>query len=40
MSAERGKLVSALNVAARILGAAMTAVAVEIFYISGTMMPA
>jgi len=33
MNAERRKLVSALNVAARIPGAAMTALAVEIFCI-------
>jgi len=32
-NAERRRLVSALNVAARILGAAMSAVVVEIFYI-------
>lgn len=39
MNAKRGKLVSALNVAARIPGAAMIAVVVGIFCISGTMIP-
>lgn len=40
MNAKRRKLVSALNVAARILGAAITAVVVEIFCISRTKIPA
>jgi len=40
MNARRRKLVSALNVAARIPGEAITAVAVGIFCISGTMMHA
>lgn len=40
MNVKRRKPVSALSVAARILGGAMTALAVEIFYISGTMIPA
>lgn len=40
MNVKRRKLASALNVAARILGEAMTAVAVGIFCILGTMIPA
>jgi len=39
MNAKRRKLVSALNVAAKTLGAATTAVVVEIFCISRTMIP-
>jgi hypothetical protein len=40
MNAKRRKLVSALNVAARIPGEAITALVVGIFSISGTMIPA
>ena len=40
MNVKRRKPVSALSVAARIPGGATTAVAVEIFCISGTMIPA
>jgi hypothetical protein len=40
MNAKIRKLVSALNVAARIPGAAITALVVGIFSISGTMIPA
>lgn len=38
MNAKRRKLVSAPNVAARILGAAITAVVLEIFFILRTMI--
>lgn len=40
MNVKRKKPVSALSVAARIPGGAMTALAVEIFYILGTMIRA
>ena len=40
MNARRSELVSVLNVAARILGAAMTALVVGVFCISRTMIPA
>lgn len=40
MNAKRGKPVSALSVAAKTPGEAMNALVVEIFCISGTMIPA
>lgn len=40
MNAKRGKLVSALNAAAKIPGGAMIALVVGIFCTSGTMIPA
>jgi hypothetical protein len=40
MNAKRRKLVSVRNVAAKIPGAAITAVVAEIFCISRTMIPA
>jgi hypothetical protein len=40
MSAKREKPVSALHVVAKILGEAMNALAVGIFFISETMIPA